>query len=125
MWRVPTFCQPFFMRETKKLIDVTIFCLRFSSLSSTFPTDVPKHDAFLDWNFTVCFISVILSTARSPSVIAIGNLPIFTNTFPRSLVTCLATESDAIRTSYFLAHFLILALSLLKALRPSTSMKGI
>jgi hypothetical protein len=36
----------------------------------------------------------------------------------------LATESLANKTSNFLAHFLILVLSLLKALRPSTSIYG-
>lgn len=125
MWRVPTFCHPFFMRETKKLIDMVMFCLMFSGSRSTFPTDVPRQEAFFDWNLTVCFISAILSTALYPSVIASGNLPILTNTLPNNLVVCLATESDAKRISYFFAHFLILALSLLKALRPSTSMKGI
>lgn len=125
MWRVPTFCQPFFINETKKLIAMVKFCLRFSSPVSTFPTAVPRQEAFLDWNLTVCFTSSILSLTRSPSPIAIGNLPILTSTLPRSLVTCLATDSEAMRKSYFLAHFLILFFSLLKALSPSTSMYGI
>ena len=125
MCSVPTFCHPFFIKETKKFIPIVRFCLMFYAPSSTFPIDVPKQAAFFDWNFTVCFISCILSTTLSPSVMAIGNFPIFTNTFPNNFVVCLATESEANKISYFLAHFLILALSLLKALSPSTSMKGI
>jgi hypothetical protein len=54
-----------------------------------------------------------------------GNLFILTKTLPNNLVTCLATESEAKIISYFLAHFLIFVLSLLKALSPSTSMYGI
>ena len=122
IWRVPTFCHPFFIKETKKLMAMVKFCLMLSSPKFTFPIDVPIHDAFLDWNLTVCFTSLILSTSLSPSVIAIGNFPILTNTFPNNFVTCFATESEAKRTSYFLAHFLILFLSLLNALSPSTSM---
>ena len=116
------FCQPFFVNETKKLIDIVIFCLKSYSDWSTFPTPVPKQEAFFDWNLTVCLTSLILFINFSPSVIAIGNLFILTKTFPRSLVTCLATVSEANKTSNFLAHFLILFLSLLKALSPSTSM---
>ena len=122
MWRVPTFCHPFFINDTKKLMAVTMFCLMFSSDCSTLATDVPKHEAFFDWNLTVCFISAILSSAFSPSAIAMGNLPIFTNTFPNNFVTPLAIESEAIKTSNFFAHFLIFPLSLLNALSPSTSM---
>ena len=125
MWSVPTFCHPFFIKETKKLIDIVRFCLMFSAPRSTFPMEVPRQAAFFDWNLTVCFIYAIFSSAFYPSVMAIGNLPILTNTLPNNLVVCLATESDAKRISYFFAHFLILALSLLKALRPSMSIKGI
>lgn len=125
MKRVPTFCHPFFMRDTKKLMDMVRFCLISSSVWLTFPTAVPKHEAFLDWNLTVCLTSAILSVSFSPSARATGNLPSLTRTLPNNLVTCLATESDAKRTSYFLHHFFILVLSLLKAFRPSTSMKGI
>lgn len=119
---VPTFCHPFFISDTKKLIDIVRFCLMLSSLASTLPMAVPKQEAFLDWNFTVCFNSSILAVIFSPSARVTGNLFILTRTLPKSLVVCLATESLASRTSYFLAHFLILVLSLLKALRPSTSM---
>ena len=125
MWRVPMFCHPFFVRETKKLIPMVMFCLSCSSVCSTFPIAVPKQEAFLDWNLTVCLTSATLSTSFSPSAMAMGNFPSLTRTLPKSLVTCLATESDAKRTSYFFAHFLILVLSLLKALSPSTSMYGI
>lgn len=125
MKRVPTFCHPFFMRETRKLIDMVRFCLRLSSPVSTVPIAVPRHEAFFDWNLTVCFNSSILAVIFSPSARVTGNKPIFTSTFPRSLVVCLATESLAKRTSYFLAHFLILVLSLLNAFSPSTSMQGI
>ena len=93
-------------------------CLRLSSPVSTFPIEVPKHEAFLDWNFTVCFNSYILSLIFSPSAIGMGNLFILTSALPKSLVVCFATDSDAKRTSYFLAHFLIFVLSLLKALSP-------
>lgn len=125
MWRVPTFCHPFFMRETRKLMAMVMFCLIYSSDCSTFPTAVPRHAAFFDWNLTVCLISVILSRSLSPSPKVIGNFPSLTRTLPKSFVICLATESEARRTSYFLHHFLILVLSLLKAFRPSTSMYGI
>lgn len=125
MCNVPTFCHPFFINDTKKFIPIVRFCRMFSAPKSTFPIDVPKHAAFFDWNFIVCLISNILSTTLSPSVIAIGNFPIFTSTFPNSLVVCLATESEASKISYFLAHFLIFTLSLLNALSPSTSIKGI
>jgi hypothetical protein len=54
-----------------------------------------------------------------------GKRFILTRTLPRSLVVCLATESLANKTSNFLAHFLILVLSLLKALRPSTSISRV
>lgn len=122
MKRVPTFCHPFFMRETRKLIDIVRFCLICSSVCSTLPIAVPRQEAFLDWNLTECLTSLILSRSFSPSAKAIGYLLSLTRTLPKSFVTCLATESDARRTSYFLHHFLILVLSLLKALRPSTSM---
>ena len=125
MWRVPMFCHPFLVRETRKLIPIVMFCLSSSSVWSTFPMAVPRHDAFLDWNLTVCLTSATLSTSFSPSAMAMGNFPSLTRTLPKSLVTCLATESEAKRTSYFLAHFLILFLSLLKAFNPSTSIKGI
>lgn len=125
MWREPTFCHPFFIRETKKLIDIVKFCLICSSDCSTFPIAVPKQDAFLDWNLTVFLTSLIFSRSFSPYVKATGNFPSLTSTLPSNLVICLATESEASKTSYFLHHFLILVLSLLKALRPSTSMKGI
>jgi len=121
MCRVPTFCHPFFIRETRKLIDIIRFCLKLSSPVSTLPIAVPRHEAFLDWNLTVCFNSSILAVIFSPSARVIGKRPILTKTLPKSLVVCLATESLAKRTSYFLAHFLILVLSLLKALSPSTS----
>ena len=119
------FCHPFFINETKKLIAIVMFCLRFSSPVSTFPMAVPRHEAFFDWNLTVCLTSSILGSNFSPSARAIGNLPNLTKTLPKSLVTCLATESEARRISYFLHHFLIFVLSLLKALSPSTSMYGI
>lgn len=119
------FCHPFLVRETKKLIPMVMFCLSSSSVWSTFPMAVPKQEAFFDWNLTVCLTSATLSTSFSPSAIAMGNFPSLTSTLPKSLVTCLATESEARRTSYFFAHFFILFLSLLKALSPSTSMKGI
>jgi hypothetical protein len=122
MCKVPTFCHPFFISETRKFIDIIKFCLRLSSPVYTLPMAVPKHEAFLDWNLTVCFNSSILAVMFSPSANVIGNRPIFTSTFPRSLVVCFATESLAKSTSYFLAHFLILVLSLLKAFSPSTSM---
>lgn len=122
MYKVPTFCQPFLSKETRKLMDMVIFCLICSSDWSTLPTAVPKQEAFLDWNLTVCFTSLILSASFSPSAMATGNLLSLTSTFPSSLVICLATESEAKRTSYFLHHFLIFVLSLLKALSPSTSM---
>ena len=123
-WRVPMFCHPFFIKETKKLIDMVMFCLSCSSPDSTVPIAVPRHEAFFDWNLTVCLTSSILGRSFSPSTRAIGNLFNLTKMLPKSLVTCLATESEARRTSYFLAHFLILVLSLLKALSPSTSMYG-
>lgn len=106
-------------------MDIVRFCLISSSVCSTFPIAVPRHEAFLDWNLTVCFTSLILSVNFSPSAKATGNFPSLTRTLPNNLVTCLATESEAKRTSYFLHHFFIFVLSLLKALRPSTSMKGI
>lgn len=121
MCRVPTFCHPFFISETKKLMAIVKFCLMLSSPVSTDPIAVPKHDAFFDWNFTVCLTSSILSFNLSPSARVIGKSPILTSTLPSSLVVCLATESEASKMSYFLAHFLILVLSLLKALSPSTS----
>lgn len=121
-WRVPTFCHPFFIRDTKKLIAIVMFCLRFSSVRLTLPIAVPKQDAFFDWNLTVCFNSSILAVIFSPSANATGKRPILTKTLPKSLVTCFPTDSEARRTSYFLAHFLIFVLSLLNALRPSTSM---
>lgn len=123
-WRVPTFCHPFFIRETRKLIDIVRFCLISSSDCSTFPIAVPRQAAFLGWNLTVFLTSLILSVNLSPSAKVIGNLLSLTSTLPKSLVICLATESDARRTSYFLKYFLIFVLSLLKALRPSTSMYG-
>lgn len=122
IWRVPTFCHPFFIKETKKLIDIVRFCLKLSSPVSIVPIEVPRHDAFFDWNLTVCFSSSILAVIFSPSAKVTGKRPILTSTLPRSLVVCLATESLAKRTSNFLAHFLILVLSLLKAFSPSTSM---
>ena len=125
MWRVPTFCQPFFMRETRKLIAMVTFCLICSSESSAVPTEQPMQLTFFDWNLTVCLSSSILVTIFSPSTRLIGNRFILTRTLPSSLVTCLPTVSEARRMSYFLAHFLILTLSLLKALRPSMSIKGI
>lgn len=121
-WRVPTFCQPFFIKETKKLMAIVMFCLRVSSPVSTVPIAVPKHAAFFDWNLTVCLSSSIFEVIFSPSAKLMGKRPILTNTLPKSLVTCFPTESLAKRTSYFFAHFLILVLSLLNALRPSTSM---
>ena len=121
-WRVPTFCHPFFIRETKKLIDIVMFCLRFSSEVVTVPMAVPRQEAFFDWNLTVCFNSSILAVIFSPSAKLTGNRPILTKTLPNNLVTCLPTDSLASNTSYFLAHFLIFVLSLLKALSPSTSM---
>lgn len=122
MYRVPTFCHPFFINDTKKLIDIVKFCLISSSDCSTLPIAVPKHEAFFDWNLTVCLTSLILSRSFSPSAKATGNLPSLTKTLPSNFVTCLATESDAKRTSYFLHHFLIFVLSLLNAFNPSTSM---
>lgn len=101
-----------------------MFCLRFSSVRLTLPIAVPKQDAFFDWNLTVCFNSSILAVIFSPSAKATGKRPILTKTLPKSLVTCFPTDSEARRTSYFLAHFLIFVLSLLNALRPSTSMYG-
>lgn len=95
-----------------------------SSLCSRFPIAVPRQAAFLDWNLTLYWTSLILSRIFYPSAKAIGNLFHLTRTFPKSLLTCLATESDAKRTSYFLLHFLILVLSLLNAFKPSTSMYG-
>jgi len=121
MKRVPTFCHPFFISETKKLMDIVKFCLKLSSPVSTLPIAVPKQEAFFDWNLTVCLSSSILVAIFSPSARVTGNKPILTSTLPKSLVVCFATESLARRTSYFLAHFLILVLSLLKALSPSTS----
>lgn len=121
MWSVPTFCHPFFINETRKLIPIVRFWRRLSSPVSTFPIAVPKQEAFLDWNLMVCFNSSILTAIFSPSARAMGKRFILTNTFPNNLVVCLATESLAKRTSYFLAHFLIFVLSLLKALSPSTS----
>ena len=122
--RVPTFCHPFFINDTKKLIAIVMFCLKFSSPVSTFPIAVPKQDAFFDWNLTVCLTSSILFFKFYPQAKAMGNLPNLTKTLPNNLVTCFATESEARRISYFLAHFLIFVLSLLKALSPSTSMYG-
>ncbi len=121
-YRVPTFCQPFFMRETKKLMAIVTFCLRLSSVCSTVPIAVPMQLTFFDWNLTVCFNSSILAVIFSPSAKLMGKRFILTKALPKSLVTCFPTESLASKTSYFLAHFLILFLSLLKALSPSTSM---
>ena len=125
MCRVPTFCHPFFIKETKKLIPIVRFWRRLSSPVSMLPMAVPRQEAFFDWNLMVCLSSSILAVIFSPSARAIGKRFILTRTLPRSLVVCLATESLANKTSNFLAHFLILVLSLLKALRPSTSMYGI
>jgi hypothetical protein len=122
MKRVPTFCHPFFIKETKKLIDIVKFCLILSYPVSTVPMAVPRHEAFFDWNLTVCFNSSILAVIFSPSARVTGKSPILTRTLPKSLVVCFATESLAKRTSNFFAHFFILVLSLLKALSPSTSM---
>lgn len=112
------------MSETKKLMAIVKFCLRLSSPVSMLPIAVPRQEAFFDWNLTVCLTSSILSLSLSPSARVTGKSPILTRTFPKSLVVCLATESEASRMSYFLAHFFILVLSLLNALSPSTSMYG-
>jgi hypothetical protein len=66
-----------------------------------------------------------LFTTRSPSLIARGNLPILTKTLPNNFGICFNKASDAIKTSYLLAHFLIFCFYLLNAFNPSTSIESI
>ena len=125
MWSVLIFCHPFFKRETKKFTARVMFCLICSSLRSAWPMAVPRQRTFFNWNLMECLRSSILSTTFSPSLMGRGCLWSLTRMFPTNLVSCLRSASEAIKTSYFLAHFLILFLSLLKALRPSASMVSI
>jgi hypothetical protein len=120
--KVLIFCQPFFNKETKKLTDILIFCLSSSSVILTVPTAVPIQRTFFNWNLTVCLISLTLSSTFSFSPKATGNFPILVKTLPSNLGICFIKDSEAIKTSKGLHHFLISFLSLLNFFKPSTSM---
>ena len=54
---------------------------------------------FLSWNLTVDLTSSTFATTLSPSLIVIGNLPIFTKTFPNNLGIIFIKGSDATKVS--------------------------
>lgn len=99
MWRDLIFCHPFFNKETKKLIDMLMFCLSSSSLMLTVPTAVPIQRTFLSWNLTVLLSSLTLSSTFSFSPIATGNFPILVKTLPSNLGICFIKDSEAIKIS--------------------------
>jgi len=124
-WTVLTFCHPFLRREIRKLIEIVAFCLICSSVMATLPTATPIHRTFFSWNLTLDLTSSIFLDKDSAWVMAIGNLLILFRIGPKILVSCLTIESVHIRTWYFLAHFLMSFLTLLKALSPSISLTSI
>lgn len=116
------FNHPFGNKETKKLIALTTFCLRSSSAKVSTPTAVPIQETFLVLNLTDLKSSSIFLGTESASATWIGSLATDPKAFPMSLMTFLLMLEETKIKSYFLAHFMIAFLSLLKSLSPSISM---
>lgn len=123
--KVLTFCQPFFNKDTKKLIAMFKFCLICSGCISMVPMAVPMHKTFFNWNLMVCFISLDFASTDSFSPTLKGNFPIFTKVLPNNFGICFMRDSEANRVSYGFAHRLINFFSLLNFFKPSTSIQSI
>lgn len=75
MCKLPTFCQFFLRRETKKLIDNMTLAVIWSSVISTCPMATPRHSTFLSWNLMVDLTSFNLLLRSSACEMGVGNLP--------------------------------------------------
>jgi len=101
MVKLPTFCHPFFRRETtekmvricspnqntkmgwvdelQKLIDSMMLEISSSSVMPTLPTATPMQRTFLSWNLMVDLTSVILAERSSLWETGVGNFPAVEN----------------------------------------------
>merc|ERR1711974_191000 len=75
MERDLTFCQCFFRRDTRKLIDKWMLNTNSSSVMPTLPTATFKHKTFFIWNLMVDLRSMTLASMLSLWVRRAGNLP--------------------------------------------------
>ena len=121
MWTVLMLCHPFFKRETRKLRPMRMFYLSSSSVMSSLPMATFMQVAFLSWNLMLALTSSTLAPRSSFWETTYGNIPILFKTGPKAVGIFFTRESLAIRTEYFLAHFLISFLSLLNVFKPSKS----
>merc|ERR1719313_1252550 len=112
-------CHCFFMREARKLSDITMLALNCSSVISSCPMAVFKLVTFLSCHLTELLTSSIFLEIGSFLVTGAGNIPILLRTGPRTAGIFLTRASVAKRTAYFLAQALMSFLSLLNFLRNS------
>lgn len=135
MTKLPTFCQPFFSRETKKLIASMTLATSSSSLKPTLPIATAKQRTFFSWNLMVDFASMTFELRSSAWEIGVGNLPAIATDSeldqqievrrtlpldrpgPSKRGICLIRVSEARKTLYLRASFLISFLFLLSFLR--------
>lgn len=73
--RLPTFCHPFFSKETRKLTASMTFPINSSSVIPTFPTATARHKTFFNWNLMVDLIPLALAFKSSAWKTGEGNLP--------------------------------------------------
>ena len=121
--------HPFLSKDTKKLIDMSKFCLICSSSILTCPIASPRLATFLSWYLIVARPSSIFAWTLSPCWTTTGNLPHLVKKGPPNLGRCLSKDSEMKSALYFLAHFFkslpFLSLGLIFSFRVSASMYSI
>ena len=68
--------------DTRKLIEIKVFCKISEIFISQFPINTPKHNDFFNSNFIVAFILLILSKILSEANKRVGNFPALFNPGP-------------------------------------------